>query len=137
MTVFLNEMEPPFNKNGVIDDFQDIILKNFEVEEKDMEVYPWLIKFTLRGIEFDLLPATNMTAKYAPPRNTVKTQSVRLFEKIRQSANPSAASRANSAGLTEAAVEFIKQQSQFAHRVARLTKYWNATIVYTGKIGGM
>ncbi len=137
MTVFLNRKEPPFDRNGVIDDFQDIILKNFDVDEQDMEVNQFLVKFTLDGIDFDLLPATNMAAVHlVSPRDTVRVQSERMFVKIRQAPDPYKAARANSAGLTEAAVEFVKQQSQFAHRVARLAKYWNATIMYTKNLSG-
>ncbi len=116
----------------MIDDFQDIILKNFEVEEKDMKVNEFILQFNLDGIDFDLLPATNMAA-VAYRSDTVQAQSEQMFAKIRQARDPHQAAYVSSSGLTEAAVEFIKQQSQFAHKVARLTKFWNASIVYTGK----
>ena len=58
LAAFLNDVTPPFNK--VLDDFQDVILMNFDVEEKDMDMNPRSVHFKLKGVDFDLLPATNM-----------------------------------------------------------------------------
>ncbi len=73
VTAFINGVEPPFKR--VIDDFQDIILKNFDVDESNMKVSPRSIQFNLDGIEFDLLPATNMSYQgQGRHRDTIKTQ---------------------------------------------------------------
>ncbi len=59
-----------------------------------------------------------------------------MLNKIRRAANPFKAAKDNSAGLTEAAVEFIKNQTSFAHKMARLGKFWNSTLMFDGYISG-
>ena len=46
-----------------------------------------------------------------------KVQHARMLKLIRESDNPREAAAMNSAGLTEAAVEFVKMQSSFVHKV--------------------
>ena len=62
LAAFLNDVTPPFDK--VLDDFQDVILMNFDVEEDDMEMKPRSVHFKLKGVDFDLLPATNMVKSH-------------------------------------------------------------------------
>lgn len=46
-----------------------------------------------------------------------KAQHTNMLDKIRESGNPQQAATMNSSGLTEAAVEFVKQQTPFVHKV--------------------
>ncbi len=102
-----------------------------------MKVSPRSIQFNLDGIDFDLLPATNMCYQgQGRHTDTVKTQNENMLDKIRRAPNPFKAAKDNSAGLTEAAVEFVKRQSTFAHKAARLAKFWNSTLMYDGYISG-
>ena len=61
---FVNDVRPPFT--DVLEEFQDIILLNFDVEERDMTKTKRSLGFTLEGVDFDLLPATNMTNSQDP-----------------------------------------------------------------------
>ena len=56
---FVNDVRPPFT--DVLEEFQDIIILNYDVDEEDMIKTQRSLGFTLEGIDFDLLPATNMT----------------------------------------------------------------------------
>ena len=51
VTAFVNDENPPFNK--VLDDFQDVILNNFDIEEKDMKMSPNVVQFVLDDVDFD------------------------------------------------------------------------------------
>ena len=58
VTAFINDVSPPFR--NVLDDFQDVILKNFDVKEEDMKITRYSLEFVLDGLDFDLVVATNM-----------------------------------------------------------------------------
>ena len=62
LAAFVNDEVPPFE--DVLDDFQDVILKNFDVKEEDMNVRSRSLQFTLEGVDFDLLPATNLAQSH-------------------------------------------------------------------------
>ena len=61
---FVNNVRPPFT--DVLDDFQDVILLNFDVELEDMKKTRRSLGFTLEGVDFDLLPATNVAKSQDP-----------------------------------------------------------------------
>ena len=57
VTAFVNGETPPFD--DVLDDFQNVILANFRAAKlKDKTSRS--LSFELDGIDFDLLPATNL-----------------------------------------------------------------------------
>ena len=58
VTAFVNGETPPFD--DVLDDFQNVILANFDVKEENMKVTARSVGFVLDDIDFDLLPATNL-----------------------------------------------------------------------------
>ena len=58
VTAFVNGETPPFD--DVLDDFQNVILANFDVKEENMKMTSRSLGFKLDGIDFDLLPATNL-----------------------------------------------------------------------------
>ena len=58
VTAFVNGETPPFD--DVLDDFQNVILANFDVKEENMKVTSRSVGFKLDDIDFDLLPATNL-----------------------------------------------------------------------------
>ena len=60
LVAFVNDVSPPFDH--VLDDFQDVILMNFDVKEVDKN--PRSLHFTLEGVDFDLLPATNLAQSH-------------------------------------------------------------------------
>ena len=64
LVAFVNDVTPPFT--DVLEEFQDIILLNFDVEERNMIKTKRSLGFTLEGVDFDLLPATNMTKSQDP-----------------------------------------------------------------------
>jgi hypothetical protein len=132
--VYINDESPPFT--DVISDFQDIILMNFNLEEDDFKVCPRCLQFTIDGIDFDLLPTTNMVPLKNMSGDTVTTQHRLMLEKIKGSPDLRRAATDNSAGLTEAAVEFVKRQTAFVHKVARLAKFWNTTVFYPKYVSG-
>ena len=61
---FVNNVRPPFK--DVLNDFQDVILLNFDVDEEDMKKTKRSLGFPLEGVDFDLLPATNMAKSQDP-----------------------------------------------------------------------
>ena len=61
---FVNNERPPFT--NVLEEFQDIILLNFDVEEEEMNMTKRSLSFPLEGVDFDLLPATNMAKSQDP-----------------------------------------------------------------------
>ena len=79
VTAFVNDENQPFEK--VLDDFQDVILNNFDVEEKDMKISPNLVQFVLDDVDFDLLAATNM-AKGSQGGNNSSFQEIRSSSKV-------------------------------------------------------
>lgn len=60
VVAFVNKVEPPF-KDNVLSDFQDILMRHFDVKEEDIKLTLFSIQFQLEGVDFDLLVATNMT----------------------------------------------------------------------------
>ena len=62
VTVFVNDVTPPFKR--VLEDFQEIILKNFKVKEEDMKMTRYSVQFELDGVDFDLLVATNLARSH-------------------------------------------------------------------------
>ena len=58
LVAFVNNERPPFT--DVLEDFQDVVLLNFDVDEEDIIKTKRSLGFTLEGVDFDLLPATNM-----------------------------------------------------------------------------
>jgi hypothetical protein len=132
--VYINGESPPFK--DVINEFQDILLMNFNLKEDDFKVCPRSLQFTIDGIDFDLLTATNMVPPNDRSRDTVMMQHRLMLEKIKRSGDLRKASTDNSAGLTEASVEFVKRQTTFVHKVARLAKFWNTTVFYPKYVSG-
>ena len=59
---FVNDVRPPFT--DVLEEFQDIIILNYDVDEEDMKKTKRSLGFTLEGVNFDLLPATNMAKSH-------------------------------------------------------------------------
>ena len=57
VTAFVNGETPPFD--DVLDDFQNVILANFK-RAKLKDKTSRSLSFELDGIDFDLLPATNL-----------------------------------------------------------------------------
>ena len=64
LVAFVNNVRPPFT--DVLDDFQDVIFLNFDVELEDMKKTRRSLGFTLEGVDFDLLPATNVAKSQDP-----------------------------------------------------------------------
>ena len=62
LVAFVNDVSSPFD--DVLDDFQDVILRNFYVKENDVKVTLRSLQFTLEGVDFDLLPATNLAQSH-------------------------------------------------------------------------
>ena len=58
VTAFVNGETPPFD--DVLDDFQNVILANFKRRAKLKDKTSRSLSFELDGIDFDLLPATNL-----------------------------------------------------------------------------
>ena len=58
VTAFVNDVTPPFDR--VLDDFQDVIMMHFGLSEEETKTTSRSVGFTLEGIDFDLLPATNL-----------------------------------------------------------------------------
>ena len=59
LVAFVNNEKPPYT--DVLEEFRDIILLNFDVEEEDIKLRDRSLIFRLEGIDFDLLPASNLT----------------------------------------------------------------------------
>ena len=60
VTIFVNDVKPPFE--NVLINFREVVLKNFNVQE--VKRNPRSLHFTLEGIDFDLLPATNLAPSH-------------------------------------------------------------------------
>ena len=60
VTAFVNNVTPPFN--DLLLKFKEVISTNFGVS--DVKVKPRSLHFTLEGIDFDLLPATNLAPSH-------------------------------------------------------------------------
>ena len=63
VTAFVNDVDPPFKI--VLEDFQDVILRNFDVREEDMTVTRHSVQFSMDGVDFDLLVATNLAKSHS------------------------------------------------------------------------
>ena len=59
--------------------------------------------------------------------STWRKQRQALLAAIRREPNPEEVASLHSAGLTETAVEFVKQQSAFVHKVTRKHSSWMPT----------
>ena len=64
IVAFVNDVRPPFR--DVLKDFKHVILQYFNVEEKDFKQTKRSLSFHLEGVQFDLLPATNMARSKNP-----------------------------------------------------------------------
>ena len=128
----MNNEEPPFKE--VLDEFRKLIARNFTMELDDIERTSRSLQFTIDGIKFDVLPATNMRPHGS--KRIFRPQSEKMFQKIKRSPDPYKTSMENSAAMSEAAVAFVMKQSTFVHQMARLGKYWNSTIQHSGYISG-
>ena len=130
--VYVNNCRFPFD--NIIDDIENILLKNFEIEEKDIKKTRHGVKVSIEDVDFDILIAENCLG---PIQRPVATNQARgLLEKVKQSSNPGRMAQDNSAGFSESAVEFVRQKSSFCHKLARLCKYWNSTLYIDKYVSG-
>ena len=60
VVAWVNGKEPPFS--DVLDDFEDVLMMQFPLEEKDIKKTTHSLQFTLENVEFDLLVATNLAS---------------------------------------------------------------------------
>ncbi|CAG7824135.1 unnamed protein product, partial [Allacma fusca] len=125
IVVFLNGKKPPFRQ--VLDEFmetfresQNIVIKYSSDEHFICIVY--------KGYRIDISPATNLRNGIIQNLLELRsgdTQQVKIMEIIASANYDQKTIRAYSPSLTEYAVEFVKNESTFAHALIRLAKFWN------------
>ena len=74
----VNYVRPPFT--GVLEDFKWILQKYFGLRIKDIKQTQRSLRFRLHGIDFDLLPATNMNM------TTIQDQGKECHNTVREEA---------------------------------------------------
>lgn len=102
-----------------LDDFE-VVLRRFNIQYpiKDITKTVCSLKFTVRNIKFDLLPAIDFIGNQDDPK---------LQQQLTLDAMMPNLSRyvyRFSSSLAFSTVAFIEKQSAFAHDMARLAKFW-------------
>merc|ERR1719481_426732 len=116
-------------KNNILRDWFDILLLNTDIKEEHVKQTQHSLQFNFEGIEMDLLVAVNFSSDVAK-------QQKQVMQYINNNEKPAKTSSNMSAELTELAVQFVKKKSKFVHDLARLAKFWNQTILFSGYISG-
>lgn len=129
--VVVNDIQPS-QFEEVLDNFEDILLSNFEIEESEIKKTPRkkpkTLQFTLEGVDFDVVLAigpgvrTEGDAKMLLNRakQTERNQDFEAAKKLMKMQND----------LSEMAVQFVKKQTPFVHEFIRLCKYWKNTLFF-------
>ncbi len=139
IAVFMKSDKAPFMET--IEDFQNIVVNRFGIDKSIMNAtigksLNGSLQFSLDGIDFDIVPATNMLPHDYPLENMAEIQNKQMLRHIEKADNPTKSAKVNSSGLTEATIEFVQSQSTFVLQVARLAKYWNSTLLYNEYLAG-
>ena len=128
--VFVN----PRDKNGniveisqVLDNFEDILMMKSDLKADDFKKTPTrnptTLMFKIKNMDFDISVAVNRISPYEGHQNAAQRQ-MRGTNRanIRDK-------KEKSVSFVEMNIQFAKEQSAFAHEVARLAKFWNKTII--------
>lgn len=126
LIVFLWLPQPDLDSKGVdallsdaLDDFEEVLRNyNFHYPIKDIAKTVCSLKFTVRNIKFDLLPAIDFIGNRDDPQ---LQQQLTLDAMV---PNLSRYVYRFSSSLAFSTVDFMKKQSAFAHEMARLAKFW-------------
>ena len=124
----MNDVRLPFTE--VLVDFKNVLTgsENFHFKNQDIKINGHCLQFQLKDetipgllVDFDLLAATNMVPIGQKCQPTWKIQQEEMLKYIASlnKKKQEAAAKANSTGLIEAAVAFMKGQSTFAHKVCQ------------------
>lgn len=130
--VYLNKIhgEPPFPEIFQVFETALDLAENIDVEiHENRSKRAVALQATIDGFDFDIVPAVNYSQDPDEQRNMALAQIMRLK-------NPSIDGYKFSSSLSETQVDFIKNQSQFAHRLIRLAKYWMHSLLIKEYISG-
>ena len=106
-----------------LEDMEDILMLNFGIAADKKQKS---LSFFHKGFYFDFLPAIQ-DAKVALNDGSGEAQ---VSAALRSGQRP------NSAELVEGTVLFMKEQSSFAHTLARLLKFWSHSLLVPGFFNG-
>merc|ERR1719203_1908131 len=83
--IYYNDVNNNLKKEDVVDDFQNILLLNTNLAEKDIHITKNnSMKFTMEGVPIDLLVGVNMVSSNVT--NVASQQSSAILQLIKQSA---------------------------------------------------
>lgn len=125
--IFVNDVLPPYE--DIIDDFENVLILYGNRKMWDISTTSNSIRVIIDNIKFDVVPATNFS-------HDIVKQREQAMNKIRNLENPSRQGYKYSSSMAETQVEFIRNQSEFAHNFIRLAKYWNKTLFITTYLSG-
>jgi len=147
VVVFFNDVGK--SKESILQDFQDILLLNTNLKERQIKIKHHSMKFVMNGIPFDLLIAKNNV----PPNSNdvIGDQRKMSMLEIEKASNYTLHKKMEALTLsayckslledlgvqvTESSVEFIKKQGKIAHDLAKLAKYWNQQMLFKKYVYG-
>lgn len=124
--LFINNEQPMFGK--VLLNWADVLKHEFGISAT---IRNHSIEFQFKGLEFDLLPGSNLVPDVQCRK--IRKQRQRTLKCIAK--NPSHWYAYNGA-LAESVVEFIKRQGSFEKQMIRVAKFWYKTRKIPYKISG-
>lgn len=133
--LFIDPVKLPMERyEEFLGDLQDILTLNFSSE--NMFVSNSAVTYFYKGYYFDFLPAP--FAAEAGTNATVEQQLLYRIQHPLSSAgmDPYGDRCLGDQALAEGAVIFFKEQSAFVHCLARLLKWWSASVFVSGFFNG-
>lgn len=127
--IYVNNEDPPFK--DILDEWEDILTLQSSIPIENPHLTQCSIQFSIKGFDYDLLPAPN----YATATQDIQQQVGTIWSKIRNNRTTDI-SYLYSSGLSELAVQFLKNQSAFIHDLCRLAKFWNGTVLFEARVSG-
>lgn len=128
---FLNEFEPPFDDDCLLA-IKIVLAHELDIHLDNIKQFECSFRFRIscdffdEEVQVDLLPAANYVLDSQHCKDTCAEQHRRTLEKLK--AEPFPNRRLFRSSYTEAAVQFVKSQSENTRQLVRLAKFWKDTV---------
>ena len=131
VTIYINFEGDKCNSHEVLyflqrvrEDWKDVLMLNTDLTEEDLSSGKNTVKFELQDFHFDLCPAINVSQD----TNVQVSETLRIYQET--DAENNKIGTCLDAAMSEAAVQFVKNQSEYVRDLCRLTKFWQQGISY-------
>lgn len=137
MTFFINKTEPPFE--DCLSELRSWIAEVFCISFSAIKQTDCSLQFRMyshdigKEVKVDLLPAPNFVSQTHYGVDICKQQQERTLDAIQ---NSQLTRRVFRSSFTEAAVSFVRNQSEYVRNLVRLTKFWKDSIYFEGGVTG-